>query len=473
MPQTLTPQVSAPTDSERMDQHLSELARTAVSLGAEIVDIAEFLDEVDAQSAVQTASLQDVQQGASRVFDANSSVQDAVATVVANTEATMSQVENSVSHVRCAGQRSLDVARWVTDLTERMSAVSKTISAIEADMADIARISAQVNILAINAKIEAARAGASGRGFAVVAAAISDLSKQTDSAAGSITGNIASLTKWIKTVQTESATVGSEADGVIQDSEQSDAALTEIAGRVRSTLVEARRISGEAAQVGEVTAAFAPAFARIGTGNAQIASGIGDVRQRVHSLVDRSESMVQSSVACGASTQDSRFIDRVCADAAKIGAIFSKALQSGRISPIALFSHEYRPIPDTSPEQLLAPFTGFTDQVLPHIQEAALDFDPSVVFCAAVNTDGYLPTHNLKFSHPQGSDPDWNMSNCRNRRMFNDRVGLKAGRNTEPFLLQIYRRAMGNGEFVLMKDLSAPIMVDGRHWGGLRLAYRF
>jgi methyl-accepting chemotaxis protein len=30
---------------------------------------------------------------------------------------------------------------------------------------------------------------------------------------------------------------------------------------------------------------------------------------------------------------------------------------------------------------------------------------------------------------------------------------------------------MGNGTFAMMKDVSAPIMVNGRHWGGVRLAY--
>jgi methyl-accepting chemotaxis protein len=32
---------------------------------------------------------------------------------------------------------------------------------------------------------------------------------------------------------------------------------------------------------------------------------------------------------------------------------------------------------------------------------------------------------------------------------------------------------MGGGRFVLMKEVSAPIEVLGRHWGGLRLAYQF
>ena len=40
-------------------------------------------------------------------------------------------------------------------------------------------------------------------------------------------------------------------------------------------------------------------------------------------------------------------------------------------------------------------------------------------------------------------------------------------------MLQTYRRDMGGGQFVMLKEASAPIMVQGRHWGGLRLAYKF
>jgi methyl-accepting chemotaxis protein len=93
------------------------------------------------------------------------------------------------------------------------------------------------------------------------------------------------------------------------------------------------------------------------------------------------------------------------------------------------------------------------------------------VFCAAVDTKGYLPTHNKKFSHSQGTDPVWNAANARNRRIFNDRTGLASASHTKLFLLQTYRRDMGAGQYALMKDVSAPIMVAGRHWGGLRLAY--
>ena len=56
--------------------------------------------------------------------------------------------------------------------------------------------------------------------------------------------------------------------------------------------------------------------------------------------------------------------------------------------------------------------------------------------------------------------------------MFNDRTGLASGTHTKPFLLQTYRRDMGAGQYALMKDVSAPIWVKGRHWGGLRIGFR-
>jgi methyl-accepting chemotaxis protein len=130
------------------------------------------------------------------------------------------------------------------------------------------------------------------------------------------------------------------------------------------------------------------------------------------------------------------------------------------------------PVAGSNPEQVTTRFTAFTDKYLPEVQEEILGRSEKIVFCAAVDTKGYLPTHIRKFSQPQGKDPVWNAANCRNRRIFNDRVGLTAGQHTEPFLLQLYRRDMGGGKFVMMKDLSVPIYVQGTHWGGFRLAYK-
>lgn len=55
----------------------------------------------------------------------------------------------------------------------------------------------------------------------------------------------------------------------------------------------------------------------------------------------------------------------------------------------------------------------------------------------------------------------------RTKRIFNDRTGLRCGKNTEIFLLQTYKRDTGE----VMHDLSSPIYVNGKHWGGFRIGY--
>lgn len=51
-------------------------------------------------------------------------------------------------------------------------------------------------------------------------------------------------------------------------------------------------------------------------------------------------------------------------------------------------------------------------------------------------------------------------------------MGLTAERSTDPSW-QVYRRDMGGGDFAMLKYLSAPIIINGVHWGGLRLVYTF
>ena len=183
--------------------------------------------------------------------------------------------------------------------------------------------------------------------------------------------------------------------------------------------------------------------------------------------------MIQQVFSLGGATEDQLLIEDVMARANSLSALLEEAVARNEISMTALFSDDYRPIAGTNPVQMMAPFTALTDRLFPQVQEAALAQDGRIIFCAAVDRNGYLPTHNKKFSAVQSADPVWNAANCRNRRIFNDRVGLGAGRSEKPFLMQIYRRDMGGGTFALMKDVSAPIFVNGAHWGGLRLAYSF
>jgi methyl-accepting chemotaxis protein len=199
---------------------------------------------------------------------------------------------------------------------------------------------------------------------------------------------------------------------------------------------------------------------------------LSEAQARAESILGFSEDFILFMAESGAETPDTPIISLCRRTAAEVGAMFERAVAAGEITMNDLFDDRYAPIAGTNPQQHTTRFIRLTDRKLPPVQEPLLTADPRIVFGAAVDRNGYLPTHNQKYSHPQGSDPVWNSANCRNRRIFNDRTGLSAGRSTRPFLLQTYRRDMGGGHFVLMKDVSAPIMVHGRHWGGFRIGFK-
>jgi methyl-accepting chemotaxis protein len=84
-----------------------------------------------------------------------------------------------------------------------------------------------------------------------------------------------------------------------------------------------------------------------------------------------------------------------------------------------------------------------------------------------------LPVHHRAYSQPQRSgDVTWNTAHSRNRRIFDDRAGLAAARNTRPYLIQSYPRDMGTGTAIMLREIDVPIRVFGRHWGAFRTSYR-
>ena len=150
------------------------------------------------------------------------------------------------------------------------------------------------------------------------------------------------------------------------------------------------------------------------------------------------------------------------------------ALARREISLHDLFDTDYQPIAGTDPQQYRNRALPVLERIMPPIQEPLLKAHERIVFAIAVDRNGFLPVHNTLYSQPQRpGDPVWNAANARNRRIFDDRTGLLAARNTRPFFVQSYLRDLGGGKTVVMREVDAPIRVAGRQWGGFRTAYRF
>ncbi|MEA2880078.1 MAG: methyl-accepting chemotaxis protein [Hyphomicrobiales bacterium] len=171
--------------------------------------------------------------------------------------------------------------------------------------------------------------------------------------------------------------------------------------------------------------------------------------------------------------ENQEFVDRAVDAAAMVSMAFEEAVSAGTLTREALFDTEYVPIDGSDPIQFRTRSLDVLEGLLPDIQEPLLADDKRMIFCAAVDRNGYLPVHNTIYSRPQKpGELAWNTANCRNRRIFDDRAGLSAARNVRPYLIQSYARDMGNGVVIMMREIDAPVRVFGKHWGGFRTAYK-
>ena len=385
-------------------------------------------------------------------------------------EASAKSVE-SIEAVASAFGQIHEMVGSVQAIEKQLGALGTSLHGVRGLSTNIQAIARQTNLLALNATIEAARAGQAGRGFAVVASEVKNLAREADTATDGINTTVGSLSESVTQLIGKSSAAIKVADGVNEGVQVINGVLEHFHSAVNTVEGKVFTIASAVTDSLSLCQQVIQEIGQFFEGVKKVTADLGHACERIEGSLLNAECVMNVVAAAGFQTVDTPFIDALSAAAAKVAEVFEQALVSGKISLDALFDEKYQPIPATDPQQFATRFTELTDLLLPPIQESMLAFDNRVAFCVAVDRNGYLPTHNRIYSKPQGPDPVWNNANCRNRRIFDDRTGLRAARNTENFLLQTYRRDMGGGSFVLMKDLSFPIKVRGRHWGSLRLGY--
>ncbi|MBU4529751.1 MAG: chemotaxis protein [Hoeflea sp.] len=471
---------AAPTqDQAGLERAMNVIGSQIGELSVNIADTSGMIGDVSGSMSRQAEEFHALTRDISMIARSNETVAEASngAIVAAkSTQAGLDTTTKSVNGILVNAVSDIkSMAQNATEITVVLNSVSGQIREIHSFSEAIQGIATQTQLLAVNAGIMAAHAGEAGRGFAVVADAVKQLADKTGNVSRDMVSRLQALRGIVDKLQKQNADNEAVATAAYQRSTEIDEELKKFTGfsqSVAGMITEIERIS---APVEETTRVCSTVLAKVSDLDTQVhhsAKMLTSASAKIDRLVSFSENVIGEVAQSGIETEDTPLIRQCIAKAGEVGALFEHAIQTGALSMADLFDENYQPLPGTDPQQHVTRFTRHTDRLLPPIQEAMLSFDPRVTFCAAVDRNGYLPTHNHIFSQPQSSDPVWNAGNCRNRRIFNDRTGLSAGRNRKPFLLQTYRRDMGGGNYSLMKDLSAPILVDGRHWGGLRIGFK-
>jgi methyl-accepting chemotaxis protein len=385
-------------------------------------------------------------------------IQEARGTV----ESSQGQIQSSLAEIRA-------LATMVTNMESQLSGLREALIQVGKVAKEIGAIAGQTNMLALNATIEAARAGALGKGFAVVASEVKALSRKTAEATSGIETTLRALNDQARKLIDESAAGSAKAAAVADSTDAIAAVMSTVRSAMDRMEAQSRDISQDASAISDGINSIDSRLANMTAGVYQTSARLESATDRIQVVRKLGENLIGTTAEMGIETENTPYIKAAQETAAKVIEAFERGLDERQISENDLFDETYQQISGSNPPQYLTRFTAFCDKVLPPIQDPVAARLSAMAVCS-VDRNGYMVSHQPQYSKPQGSDPNWNAANCRNRIKFNDYTALAAAHNRKPILLQTFNRKMGD-RTLTVKDASVPIIIKGRHWGALRIVF--
>ena len=243
-------------------QRKADMHKLADEFQAAVGNIVETVSsastELEAAAGTLTKTAEVTQELSRTVAAASEQASANVQSVASATEEMTSSVNEISRQVQESARIAGDAVRQAQQTDQRINALSQAAGRIGDVVKLITAIAEQTNLLALNATIEAARAGEAGRGFAVVASEGKQLASQTAKATDEISSQIAGM-------QTATG--------------ESVAAIKEIGDTIGRIAQIASTIAAAVEEQGAATQEIARNVGEAAKGTAQVASNITDVNR--------------------------------------------------------------------------------------------------------------------------------------------------------------------------------------------------
>ena len=287
---------------EGMLNAATQISTIVQTLTAAIEHFSQQITQAREGSATQAARITETATAMERM---NASVADVAHNADAGAEAakdTRTKAEQGRETVnRCAASIN-NVRDHAAALKGDMEALAQHASSIGEIMGVISDIADQTNLLALNAAIEAARAGEAGRGFAVVADEVRKLAEKTMSSAGTVHTAVTSIQQSTRTSVEQMEVSMKLVEESTELAEASDAALVDIVNTIGRAVDQVKAIADASEQQSTSSTAITQNIQHvsdIAEGNAQAmldaANSLLEVMEQVQILRDLVDELIEKS----------------------------------------------------------------------------------------------------------------------------------------------------------------------------------
>jgi methyl-accepting chemotaxis protein len=276
-------EAEAKAEQDRLiaEQRRADMHRLANEFEAAVGEIVETVSaastELEAAAGTLTQTADGTQRLATTVASASEEASASVQSVASATEELATSVSEIGRQIESSTQIARDAVRQAEQTDQRIHTLNQASTKIGDVVNLITTIAEQTNLLALNATIEAARAGEAGRGFAVVASEVKALAAQTAKATSEISEQIAE----IQTATGDSVAAIKEISTTIQNISQITAT---IAAAVEEQGAATKEIARNVSQAAEGTTQVASNIIEVNRGANETGSASSQVLSSAQSL---------------------------------------------------------------------------------------------------------------------------------------------------------------------------------------------
>lgn len=368
----------------------------------------------------------------------------------------LESARGSVDELKRAAGKIGGVSDMMLDFHGTVEQLEGTSENIQTILGTVQGFAAQTNMLALNAAIEAARAGEQGRGFAVVADEVRELAVKVRGAADEIG---ALLEKMVGVVsETSSGT-----DRMISEAGQVRGAVDETSARFERMVEDFQSTHSDLLQA-------SAAAEQLSVSNQDVrksSTEIRDLGRRIREELENSESRAGELLE-----STDKALHKLCQFRIGRGELeavlervegrrdaMQRELQKLADQGVQVFDRNHTVIPGTDPVKHDVSYARPLQQACQYLIDQWAAEKDGALYCLPLDDKGYVAVHRSELSQPPTGDPKVDLARSRHMRFFQSRDIPHMGR----FRLQSYLRDTGE----VMFNLSVPLEVSGRYWGGL------